>query len=281
MGGGGFGKSESSAKQGAQFGQDVFGPQASALQNMYGQVGNLFSKGMNQMGQQVPGAIGQQQQVFDASMPAYQQMLQGGAYAGMPLQSMYQDALGGGGNEAELQAMIMGGAGNNYAQAMQDQLAGDAMDRLGRSFAAADARASAAGQPGSSRHGLLQARMAQDEMDRLADAQTNIGYQTFDKDLQRKLDIARRADQFDAARLQNVSGMLGAQNQAMQGGLGFGAGQQALGMGQFSPTMAPFQMVAPYAGAIGAPTVLSSGESSATSDSKGKSGSGWVGPGGG
>ena len=277
MGGGSFGKSESSAEQGAQFSQDIPQFQQQALTQLYQDVGNLFGKGLDQMGQQIPGAIDQQQQVFEASMPAYQRQLQGGAYAGMPLQQQYAQALQGGGAEQDLQAMIMGGAGNNYAQAMQDQLAGDAMDRLGRGFAAADLRASQAGQPGSSRHGLLQARMAQDELDRLADQQTNIGYQTFDQDLQRKLDIARRADQFDMARLNATQQALAGQQGAMQGGLNFGQGQQALGMGQFNPTMAPFQMVAPYAGAIGSPTVLSSGQSSATSDSKGKSGSGWFG----
>ena len=188
-GGGGKGKSESSSNQGAQnqFQQNVWGPQGQALQQLYGQTGQLFGDTMNQMGQQIPGAIGQQQQVFDQAMPAWQRQMQGGAFAGMPLQQNYQQALQGGGNEQFINQSIMGGAGNNYAQAMKNQLAGDTMDRLGRQFAASDLRASAAGQPGSSRHGLLQADMTRQAMDRLADQQTNIGYQTFDKDLEAAL----------------------------------------------------------------------------------------------
>ncbi len=273
-GGGGKGKSESSSNQGAQnqFQQNVWGPQGQALQQLYGQTGQLFGDTMNQMGQQIPGAIGQQQQVFDQAMPAWQRQMQGGAFAGMPLQQNYQQALQGGGNEQFINQSIMGGAGNNYAQAMKNQLAGDTMDRLGRQFAASDLRASAAGQPGSSRHGLLQADMTRQAMDRLADQQTNIGYQTFDKDLDRKLGIAQRADQFDLGRLQSTGQALGAQQAAMQGGLAAGQGMQNLGMGQFAPSMAPWGAAGQYASTIGRPTVLGSGsgQMSGSSDAKGK-----------
>lgn len=269
----GGGKSESSSSQAGQtaFNQDVWGPQGNALRNLYGQLGGLFGQTNQQMQQQIPGAIEQQQQIFDQSMPAFQQQLQGGAFAGMPLQQNYQQALQGGGNEQAINQMIMGGAGNNYAQAMKNQLAGDAMDRLGRGFAQTDLRASGGGLPGSSRHGLVQADMARRELDRLADQQTNIGYQTFDRDLDRKLGIAQRADQFDLARLGSAQNMLGAQQGAMMGGLNFGSGMQQLGMGQFAPSMAPWQAANQYASGIGRPTVLGSGSGmmSGSSDSKG------------
>lgn len=274
---GSSGKSESSSDNQAQFDQSVWGPQGNALQSLYGQMGNLFGQTQNQMQQQIPGAVGQQQQVFDQSMPAWQRQLQGGAYQGMDLQGDYNRALQGGGNEQFINQSIMGGAGNNYAQAMKDQLAGDAMDRMGRQFAASDLRASNAGQPGSSRHGIVQADIARQGMDQLADQQTNIGFQSFDKDLDRKLGIAQRADQFDMGRLQQTGGMLGAQNQAMTGGLNFGGQQQNLGMGQFAPSMAPWQAAGQYASNIGRPTVLGSGSAGGSSDSKGKGLSGGVG----
>lgn len=272
-GGGGFGKSESSSSQdaGSQFQQEVFGPQKTALRQLYGQLGGLFGQTMAGMQGQIPDAVGQQQQIFGAAMPAFQQQLQGGAFAGMPLQANYQQALQGGGNEQAINEMIMGGAGNNYAQAMKNQLAGDAMDRLGRTYAQTDLRAGATNLPGSSRHGLVQAAATRDELDRLADQQTNIGYQTFDRDLDRKLGIARRADQFDIARLGSAQNMLGAQQGAMMGGLNFGQGMQNLGMGQFAPHMAPWQAAGQYVSGIGRPTVLGSGSGtmSGSSDSKG------------
>lgn len=277
MGGGSLGKSESSASQGAQFGQDVFGPQAGALSGLYGSLANLFGQTNNQMQQQIPGAVGQQQAIYEGAMPAWQQQMQGGAFQGMPLQQQYADALLGGGAEQDINQMIMGGAGNNYAQAMKDQLAGDAIDRMGRGLASIDSRASAAGQPGSSRHGLVQSDLIRNEMDRLGEQQTNIGYNTFDKDLERKLGIAQRADQFDLGRLQSAQNMLGAQQGAMAGGLGASGAMQGLGMGQFNPSMAPWQAAQGYAQGIGAPTVLSSGSSSMDSDSKSMGGSGYSG----
>jgi len=275
--GGSLGKSESESEQGAQFGQNVWAPQGQALQQLYGGLQGLFGQGVDQMQQMQPGAAGQMQDVYQQSMAPWQQQMQGGAFAGMPLQQQYADALQGGGNEQFINESIMGGAGNNYAQAMKDQMAGDAFDRLGRQFAQSDLRASNAGQPGSSRHGLLQADMTRQAMDRLADQQTNVGFETFDKDLERKMGIAQRADQFDLGRLQSAGGMLGAQQGAMAGGLGMGQGMQNLGMGQFAPSMAPWQMAGQYASGIGRPTVLGSGQSSGSSDAKGFGLSGGVG----
>lgn len=270
---GGGGKSESSSSQQGQtsFDQNVWQPQGQALQQLYGGLQGLFGDTLGGMQGQIPGAVGQMQDVYGMGQQAMGQQMGGGAFQGMDLQQDYRNALQGGGNEQAVNDMIMGGAGNDYAQAMKNQMAGDAMDRLGRGFAASDLRASQAGQGGSSRHGLLQARMAEDELDRLGQQQTQVGYNTFDKDLQRKLDIGRRADQFDMGRLQNVSGMLGAKQGAMQGGLGAAQGVQNLGMGQFAPYMAPWQAAGQYASGIGRPTVLGSGTgmTSGSSDSKG------------
>lgn len=274
---GSMGKSESEQDNESQFNQNVWGPQGGALQNLYGQMSGLFDQSNNQVQGQIPGAIGQQQQVYNQAMPAWQQQMQGGAFAGMPLQANYQDALQGGGNEQFINESIMGGAGNNYAQAMKDKMSGDAFDRLGRQFAQSDLRASNAGQSGSSRHGLLQADMARQSMDRLADQQTDVGFETFDKDLNRKMGIAQRADQFDMGRLQSAGNMLGQQQGAMQGGLGAGKGMQQLGMGQFAPSQVPWQNVSQYASAIGRPTVLGSGSGSGSADSKGFGLSGGVG----
>ena len=277
--GGSLGKSESESQNQSQFDQNVWGGQGGALQNLYSSLGGLFNQTNQQQQGQIPGAIQQQQGIFDQANPAWQQQLGGGAFQGMDLQQNYRDALTGGGNEQWLDQNIMGGAGNNYAQAMKGQLQDDSSQRLGRNLAMSDARASGAGMGGSSRHGLLQARMAEDESKNLANQQTNIGFNTFDKDLDRKLGIAQRADQFDFGRLQNVSGMLGQQQNAMQGGLQMGGDMQGLGMGQFAPSMAPWEAAGQYSQNIGRPTVLSSGAGSGASDSKGFGASGGIGGG--
>ena len=267
--GGSVGKSESEAENAANFKQSVWGGQTPALQDLYGQVGNLFGQTTSGMQGQIPGAVAQQQQVFDQSQPAWQQQMGGGAYQGMDLQGMYNQALQGGGNEQFIDQSIMGGQGNDYADAMKQQMQSDAWDRTGTALANIDQRAAGRGMGGSSRHGIVQADAIRSEQDRLGDMQTQLGYNTFDKDLDRKLGIAQRADQFDMGRLQNVGQQLGGQQAAMQGGLNYGQGMQNLGMGQFAPYMAPWQATGQYANAIGRPTVLGSGLSSGSSDSKG------------
>ncbi len=271
---GSLGKSKSDSKTKGQFDQNVWGPQGDALQGLYSQAGGLFNQTNQGMQGQIPGAVDQQQGIFNQANPAWQQQLGGGAFQGMPLQQNYQDALGGGGNEQFIDQSIMGGQGNDYVGAMKQQLQDDSASRLGRSFAGADARAAGAGMSGSSRHGLLQARLAEDEGDRLGDQQTRLGFQTFDKDLDRKLGIAQRADRFDMGRLQNTSQMLGQQQGAMQGGLQMGGDMQNLVQGQFAPQMAPWQAMGQYANTIGGPTVLGSGSGSGASNAKGFGGSG-------
>jgi len=267
--GGSAGKSESDSSNNSSFDQSVWGPQGDALQGLYGQLSNLFNQGQQGMQGRVEGAADNMQGVMDQSNPAWQNQMQGGAFAGMDLQGDYNRALQGGGNEQFMNESIMGGAGNDYVDAMKGQMQQDSDDILGRSLAMTDARAAGNQLGGSSRHGLVQADQIQNSNRNLMDAQTNLGYNTFDKDMDRKMDIARNADEFDMGRLNNISGMLGQQQGAMQGGLNYGQNMQNLGMGQFSPYMAPWQMAGQYANNMGNPTVLGSGSGSGSSDSKG------------
>lgn len=246
----------------SNFGQDIWAGQGGALSNMYGQQSGLFDQTNMQMQGQIPGAVQQQQGVFDAANPAWQQQMGGGAYQGMDLQGMYQNALGGGGNEQFIDQSIMGGAGNDYVDAMKAQMGDQSRENLGQSLAMNDLRANAAGQGGSSRHGMTESRLHQDANDRLGDQQTRLGFNTFDKDLDRKLGIAQRADQFDMGRLNNISGMMGGQQDAMQGGLAAGQGMSDLSMNQFNPMNSPWQMAGQYAGNLGGPTVLGQGGAS-------------------
>ena len=274
--GGSAGKSESQSGNAAQNQQNVWGPQGDALQCMYGQIGNAMGKGMGGMGNRMEGSADNMQGIADQAQPFWQDQMQGGAYKGMDLQGQYNQAMQGGGNEQFINESIMGGAGNDYVDAMRGQMTQDSQDALGRNLASNDLRAVGAGQSGSSRHGITERGIRDASSRDLSNAQTNLGYQTFDKDLDRKLGIAGRADQFDMGRLQQAGSMLGNQQNAMQQGLKGSQGMQGLNMGQFSPYMAPGNMMSQYSNMIGRPTVLSSGNSMGDSSSKGAGMSGGV-----
>lgn len=266
---GSLGKSSSKNSSGGNFGESVWGGQEPYLQDMYGAAGNLFNQSSRNMGKMAPGASSFMNNIAQGSVPAWQQQMGGGAFQGMDLQGMYGDALQGGGNEQFMNESIMGGAGNNYVDAMKGQMQQDSDKRLGGNLAMNDARAAGYQQSGSSRHGITERGIYDESENNLGRMQTQLGYETFDKDLDRKMGIAQRADQFDMGKLQNVGNMLGQKQNAMAGGLGAGKGMQQLGMGQFAPQMAPWQAMQGYGNAIGDPTVLGSGSMMGRGKSKG------------
>ncbi len=271
--GGSAGKSESDSSSGANFAQNIWGGQKGPLKDLYAQAGNLFGQLSPQVGGMVPGAVEQQQGVVDAAMPAWQQQLQGGAYADMglgnQLSQSLQQSLANPTAMQDINNMIMGGAGNTYADAMKNQYMQDAQRTADQTLATLDARVSAGGLPGSSRHGTAQGQALGDINRNLQRNLAQTGFSTFDKDLDRKLQIAQQADQGTLARQQMLQQMLGSQQGAMTGGLGMGQGMQNLGLGQFSPYMMPWQQIGAYQQAIGAPTVLGSGTMFGDSSSKG------------
>ena len=272
---GSLGKSEN--QSGQSFNQDVWGGQQPALQDLYGAAAGLFNMGKGdysrqmQQGQQLQGGT------VDAMQQPWQQQMGGGAYGGMDLtgqmnQSIgdirdYQTQTGG------LYADIMGGAGNDYADAMRGQLTSDAEKTLGMNLGALDQRAAAAGMSGGSRHGTATGQIADDINTNLQQNLTGLGYDTFDQDLQNKLNIAQMADTNRLSALtqnQNtIGGMMGGYNQAAQGGLNYGGNMFGYGS---QMQQQPWQNLGMYSNVIGAPTMLGSG--SGSSSGKGKSTSG-------
>ena len=262
----GLSKSDNEAEQAANFNQNVWGGQAPALQGLYGQMGELFGQTTGGMQALQPGATQQMQDVYQQTQQPWQQQMQGGTYQGMDLQGKFADTLGQPSAMSELNNQIMGGQGNDYADAMRTQMQSDAFDTLGRQYANIDQRAANSGMGGSSRHGILQSQAFQDVNKQLGENLTNVGYQTFDRNLDRNLGIAQQADMNRMTEQGNLGNMLAQQNQAIAGGMDFGQGMQNLGMGQFAPSMAPWQAATPYASALGRPTVLGSGTSSGSSE---------------
>jgi len=270
----GGGKQKQSSNNISQMSQNIFGPQGNALSNLYNTAGNVFNQ--NQAVSNNGQLFAQQQarQVADQANPAWQQQLNGGATAnlglGNTLMGSLNQSLNNPTNTQSIYGLMMGGNGNNYADAMKASYIGDAnraADNMNRTL---DARATGSGMSGGSRHGVAQARGYYDINSNLQHELANTGYNTFDKDLQNKLMIAQQADQGTLSRQQMLANMLQNQNQAQSGALQFGEGMQNLGLGTLAPAAAGWSNLQGFQSAIGNPTVLSQGGSIGNS-----SGSGW------
>jgi hypothetical protein len=265
-----------SSKQGSnnqsQMSQQVNAPQQTALSQMYGVLPELFTQNQNMANQGQQFAQQYSQDAANAAMPAYQSQLNGGAYQGLGIGSQLMSSLNQSQNSpsamSQMNGMIMGGNGNNYADAMKSGYIGDANRARDNMMSTLDARATGSGMSGGARHGVATAQGNYDINSNLQHELAQTGYNTFDKDLDRKLNIASQADQGTLARQQLMSGMLGQQNAASTGALQGAEGLQNLGLGTMAPASAGWGNMQGWANAIGSPTVLSSGNSNGSSFGK-------------
>lgn len=268
--------SGSKSKSKSSFQDRVWGGQSGALQDLYGNAQDLFNQTNTGMQGLQPGATQNMQDTYNQVNPAYQEQLQGGAYRDMGLQNQLMGSLNQSMNQpsamSQINAMTMGGEGNNYADAMRDQYIQDANRAQDRMMANTDARAAASMMSGGSRHGIAQGLGMESINDSLQSSLAKTGYDTFEADLQRKLDIAQQADQGNLARQQMMSGMIGRQNQAQQGAIQGGQNMQNINMGQYAPQMMPWDAIGEYGNVIGRPTILGSGKQSGSAGSLSASG---------
>jgi hypothetical protein len=262
----------------SSFAQNIPEFQKTALKQLYGQALKTFGQTNNATQQQVPGVSNYVNQVNNSALPEYQDSLQGGAYGDLGIGKSLMDSINrsdsGPSNTQQVYNGIMGGNGNSSLDAMRSSLE-DTNTRLNGQQQAANAGvAEAAGMSGSSRQGVTDALNQSLNNKNLQNTEANLGYDTFNTDLNNKLGIAQAADSNTLARQQMMSGMLGQQQQTTNNALNQGSAMQNLGMGSFAPTMMPWQNMSNYANVIGSPTVLSSGSSygSGSSNSKGKGG---------
>ena len=266
-GGGGPTQSQTQAQtQNQEFGQNVWDPQATRLNQVYG-MGNRAAKSATQgINDLTPSVAQNMQNIYGATQPAWQNQMQGGVYQGMDLQGMYGNAMQGGGNEQFVNEQVMGGAGNDYADAMRGQIMRDSEGVINQNLGALDARAAASGMSGGSRHGTAQGNMIQNVNQNAQNQLSQIGYESFDKNLDRMSRIGRNADQFDMQRIGNISNMMGQQQNAMNQGINNAGQMQGVAQGQFAPYMAGFQPANAYANIVGGPQVLNSGSSNSQMD---------------
>ena len=275
---GGGSYNQSSAKNQSNFNQTIPEWQSAALTKMYGAAADTFGNTGSAISKQTPGVQSYIKQTNSAAMPEWKRQLAGGVYKGMDnanqLSNSLQQSLSSPTNTQSIYGQMMGGNGNNYADAMKASYLGDANRATDNMLSNLDSRAAASGMAGGSRHGVATSQGMYDINSNLQKNLADTGYNTFDKDLANKLNIAQQADSGTLARQQMMAGMLGQQQGVQTGALNAGGQMQNLGMGSFAPTMMPWQNMSNYANSIGSPTVLSSGSSSGKSSSMGMGGGG-------
>lgn len=271
---GSYQQAKSNSNNQAQMSQSVFGPQSNALGDLYKTGFDVFGQNQQFANQAMPIAQQNAQNVVNSALPAWQQQLQGGAYQdlgiGSQLMSSLQQSQNTPSATSQVYAGMMGGNGNNYADAMKAAYVGDANRAADNMMRTLDARATGSGMSGGSRHGLAEAQGYYDVNSNLQHNLAKTGYDTFDKDLNNKLMIAQQADQGSLGRQQLMANMLGQQNGAQAGALQFGEGMQNLGLGTLAPSTAGWANINGLGSLIGQPTVLSQGSSSGNSNAKSK-----------
>lgn len=270
MGGSGSAsKAKSENQNQAKFGQDVFGKQASALGDMYNYAGNLFGGSMPDFMDQANRGRDVSSGATEAGARGAQNQMAGGAYGGLGIGDQLMESLNQSQNNPsamqDVNAMIMGGSGNNYADAMKNTYMQDADRAQNLMLGNLDSRAAGSGMSGGARQGVAQAQGMQDINQNLQKNLAKTGFSSFDKDLDRKLQIAQQADQGTMGRQKLMSNMLGNQNKAMQYGTGYNENlfKQGANMQQL-----PWNALSKYSGALGSPTVLGSGFGSGSGNSK-------------
>lgn len=261
--------SKSKSKSGGEFQSSVWGGQSPALRNLYSAANSLYGQTNSGMNSLMPGAVNGINGISDDALPAWQDSLDGGVYQDMNLQSNLMSSMNNSLNQpsamSEINGMIMGGDGNNYADAMKDSFITDANVATDNMMSNLDARAAASGMSGGSRHGVALGQGMSDINRNLQQNMASVGFETFDKDLDRKLQIAGQADQNTLARQQMMSNMLGSQQATTDNAVNGGTNMQNMQMGQFSPYMMPWEAMGQYANVIGRPTILGSGSQSGSS----------------
>ena len=223
-----------------------------------GAANNLFNKNATYD----PLAQGAQYATAQGVQGANTKNLNGGVYGGLnignQLMGSLQNTLNKPSETSGIYAQMMGGKGNNYADAMKSQYLRDA-NRAQMQMQGNNAlEAAGVGQSGSSREGVANAMGMHDINQNLQRNMAETGYNTFDKDLQNKLAIAQMADQNTFGRQNLMANMLGQQQGAVNQGIGGAQNVQGL---YTNAQNSPWAGLQNYAQAVGGPIVLNSGQS--------------------
>lgn len=267
-----FGTGTSAYTNTSNFGQNVFNE--AALKQLYDKAASLYGAQVQGTNKLQPQAQGYINTVNKNALGDWVHQLQGGAYSGVSGADIYgqlKNSLNTPSNTSQIYAQMMGGKGNNYADAMKAQYIKDANRAEQQMMGNLDARAAASGMSGGSRHGVAEGLGMQGINDSLQKQLATTGYETFDKDLANKLGIAQMADQSTLTRQQMLQDMLAQKQGSATGALSNAGTMQNLGMGSFAPQQINWQNLQQYLAAIGGPTVLNRGTSTGAGSASGSS----------
>ena len=256
------GQGQNSRSGGSTFGQDVFN--TGALNDLYGNAQNLFGQQTGTQQAMQPGAVDFSNQQAQGAAGANAGMQQGGVYGGLGIGNQLMDSLKQSqATPSNTQAIYeqMMGQGNSYLQPLQESMLQNQANAQALNSGTNAAQAAASGMSGGSRQGVQDALMKTLGNQNLTQQMNEMGYKTYDTALQNRLGIAQQADANTLARQNLMSGMLGQQQNTVNQGIGNTGGVQQAGMNQFNVANQPYQGLQAYQGAIGAPTVLNSGNS--------------------
>jgi hypothetical protein len=279
----GFGgsKQKSSSSSNSAFDQNVWGPQADAFPGMYGAAGNLYNTMMpyaNLGFGMMPQMQGMMTNAYNMGNTGANSLIGGGSYgdtSGMRdnLFASLSQSMNSPSNVGRMYEDIIGGKGNTYIDPMVDSMKSGVMDNLKRMQANNGLSAVAMGQSGSSRHAMENAMLGKEANKDMMNMENIMRGGAYDTDLNWKMKIAEQADLGRSQAQDRALSALGNRDQNVIAGMNFAPMMQNLGMGYMAPWMQAMQMpwlnMNNYAGALGDPTVLSSGNSSSSSQGKG------------
>lgn len=250
----------------SNFGQNVWNPQI--LNSLYGAANQLFNTTSGNIQSATPQATQFSNTAANQALGANNQQLQGGVYNGLnignQLMSSLNKSLNSPSATQSIYSSIMGGNGNSYLPAMKSALETDARNTMNINSGTNAAQAAASGMSGGSRQGVMDALNNKFTAEGLNRAKAEMGYNTFDKDLQNKLGIALQADANTLGRQNLLSSMLGQQQGTINQGINNTGNLQNWGSNALNLYNAPWQGFQQYANTVGRPTVLNTGQSSNT-----------------
>jgi hypothetical protein len=252
--------------------QRIMPYQKKALTDIAKQSKTLFNQQNANAQAMAPQLQAQMADALAKQTQSYNQLSLGGAYSGADLNSIMNKVEAFQNTPSQstgLYENIMGGKGNNYVDAMKNMFVKDAQRTRDLSEASLDSRLAGTGMSGGSRHGVAQALVSRDIDKNLQDQMTKVGYDSFDKDLQNKLGIARLADEQMTARQGMYANLAGGALQGKDANMNQAAsmipGLQKSIMSQLAPSQVPWKNLQNYNAAIGNPTILTDAVQSGSS----------------
>jgi hypothetical protein len=272
-----LGGSKSSSDSSSQYSEDVWSGQASAFEDMYRQMGNLWGNtqggfgGLNSSGQ---WAGNFNQNAAQSATGGYEDLLGGGSYGNSDeiLSRLYgsMDSQNGGTNTSKMYNDIIGGEGNSYIDPMVDAMRMNSQENLDRNLGMGELDAMSSGQSGSSRHAMADSMLKRRALQDMNSNEAALRAGSYDKDLDWKMKIAGLADEGVGDQQDRLMAMMAGSDANVGAGINYGQNMQNLGMGAMAPgmqaMMAPWMMMNMYNQGMGDPTVLGQGSSKSSGD---------------